>query len=65
MNSFDTIVVGLGAKGSATLYHLRRRGQRVLGLEAFPAGHRQGSSHGESRVIGPVESDLPVRELAR
>ena len=33
MNSFDTIVVGLGAMGSATLYHLRRRGQRVLGLE--------------------------------
>jgi sarcosine oxidase len=51
MDSFDTIVVGLGAMGSAALYHLQGRGQRVLGLETFAAGHRQGSSHGESRVI--------------
>jgi sarcosine oxidase len=48
---YDTIVVGLGAMGSSTLYHLSRRGQRVLGLEAFVPGHRQGSSHGESRII--------------
>ena len=48
---FDVIVVGLGAMGSAALYQLSRRGRRVLGLEAFAAGHRQGSSHGESRVI--------------
>jgi sarcosine oxidase len=51
MAEFDTIVVGLGAMGSAALYHLSRRGQRVLGLEAFAPGHRQGSSHGESRII--------------
>jgi sarcosine oxidase len=48
---FDVIIVGLGAMGSAALYQLSRRGRRVLGLEAFAAGHRQGSSHGESRVI--------------
>jgi sarcosine oxidase len=48
---FDTIVVGLGAMGSATAYQLSRRGQRVLGLEAFDAGHQLGSSHGESRII--------------
>jgi sarcosine oxidase len=48
---FDTIVVGLGTMGSAALYQLARRGQRVLGLEAFAPGHRLGSSHGESRVI--------------
>jgi sarcosine oxidase len=47
----DTIVVGLGAMGSAALYQLAKRGRRVLGLEAFGAGHRLGSSHGESRVI--------------
>src|SRR5262249_12083327 len=45
------IVVGLGAMGSAALYQLAKRGQRVLGLEAFGAGHRLGSSHGESRII--------------
>src|ERR1700694_3291414 len=47
----DVIVVGLGAMGSAATCHLARRGQRVLGLEAFPRGHALGSSHGESRVI--------------
>jgi sarcosine oxidase len=50
-DEYDTIVVGLGAMGSAALYQLARRGQRVLGLEAFGPGHRLGSSHGESRVI--------------
>lgn len=50
-NTFDIIVVGLGAMGSATLYQLSRRGLRVLGLEAFQAGHLLGSSHGETRVI--------------
>ena len=48
---YDAIVVGLGAMGSAALYQLARRGQRVLGLEAFGRGHRLGSSHGESRII--------------
>jgi sarcosine oxidase len=51
MSEYDVIVVGLGAMGSAALYQLSRRGQRVLGLEAFAPGHRLGSSHGESRVI--------------
>jgi sarcosine oxidase len=48
---YDVIVVGLGAMGSATVYHLARRGQRVLGLDAFAPGHTHGSSHGESRII--------------
>jgi sarcosine oxidase len=51
LQKIDTIVVGLGAMGSAALYQLAKRGQRVLGLEAFGPGHRLGSSHGESRVI--------------
>ena len=48
---FDTIVVGVGAMGSATCYHLARRGQRVLGLERFDIPHDQGSSHGYTRII--------------
>jgi sarcosine oxidase len=48
---YDVIVAGLGAMGSATAYHLTKRGQRVLGLDAFPAGHTMGSSHGETRII--------------
>ncbi|HET9425374.1 MAG TPA: N-methyl-L-tryptophan oxidase [Gemmatimonadaceae bacterium] len=49
--AYDTIVVGLGAMGSATAYHLAARGQRVLGLEQFIPGHTLGSSHGDSRII--------------
>jgi sarcosine oxidase len=50
-NDYDAIVIGLGAMGSAALYQLARRGQRVLGLEAFAPNHELGSFHGESRVI--------------
>ena len=48
---FDAIVIGLGGMGSATAYHLARRGQRVLGLEQFDPLHARGSSHGHSRII--------------
>jgi sarcosine oxidase len=49
--SYDAIVVGLGAAGSATAYQLARRGRRVLGLDQFGPGHNQGSSHGYHRMI--------------
>jgi sarcosine oxidase len=49
--TYDAIIVGLGAMGSAAAYQLARRGQRVLGLDAFPRGHTLGSSHGETRII--------------
>jgi sarcosine oxidase len=48
---YDTILVGVGAMGSAALYHLARRGQRVLGLERFDVPHDHGSSHGVTRII--------------
>ena len=48
---YDAIVVGLGGMGSAALYHLAARGQRVLGLEQFNSPHDLGSSHGETRII--------------
>ncbi|MEZ4613632.1 MAG: FAD-dependent oxidoreductase [Caldilineaceae bacterium] len=50
-NRFDTIVVGVGGMGSAAVYHLAKRGQRVLGLEQFDIPHDQGSSHGHTRII--------------
>jgi sarcosine oxidase len=49
--SYDAIVVGLGAMGSATLYQLAKRGAHVLGIERFQPGHDQGSSHGFHRMI--------------
>jgi sarcosine oxidase len=48
---FDVVVVGVGGMGSAALYHLARRGKRVLGLERFGLLHHQGSSHGLTRII--------------
>src|SRR5688500_6451850 len=50
-NTFDVIVVGLGAMGSATAYRLAAAGHRVLGLEQFDIPHSLGSSHGASRMI--------------
>jgi sarcosine oxidase len=47
----DVIVVGLGAMGSAALYHLARRKIRAIGLERFEPGHDRGSSHGRTRII--------------
>ena len=47
----DVIVVGVGGMGSATAYHLARRGADVLGLERFDIPHTQGSSHGITRII--------------
>ena len=48
---YDAIVVGVGGMGSAALYHLARRGQRVLGLERFDVPHDLGSSGGVTRII--------------
>ena len=57
---YQAVVVGLGAIGSATLYHLARRGWRVLGLEQFSAGHSRGSSHGDSRIIRETYFEHPL-----
>jgi sarcosine oxidase len=48
---YDVVVVGVGGMGSAALYHLARRGKRVLGLERFDLLHEHGSSHGLTRII--------------
>ena len=51
METFDAIVVGLGAHGSATALALAQRGLRVLGLERFGRGEALGSSGGRTRII--------------
>jgi sarcosine oxidase len=51
MAAYDVAVVGLGAMGSAALYHLAKRGLRVVGFERVHPAHEGGSSHGESRAI--------------
>ncbi len=50
MQHFDTIVLGLGAVGSAALYHLAASGQKVLGVDRFAPPHPYGSTHGDTRI---------------
>lgn len=57
---YDVIVAGLGAMGSSTTAHLAMRGQRVLGLERWTPGHRNGSSHGDSRIIREMYFEHPM-----
>ena len=59
MSSYDVIVLGTGGVGSAAAFHLARRGVRVLGLDRFPGGHDQGSSHGETRIIRKAYFEHP------
>lgn len=57
--TYDVIVLGLGAMGSAAAAHLAGRGQRVLGLDAHTRGHTKGSSHGRSRIIREAYYEAP------
>jgi sarcosine oxidase len=57
--SYDVIVLGLGAMGSAALHHLAARGLRVLGLERFTIPHDRGSYHGRTRIIRMAYHEHP------
>lgn len=48
---YDVVVVGAGVFGAWTAWHLAKRGQRVLLVEAYGPGHSRASSGGESRII--------------
>lgn len=56
--NYDIIVIGAGGVGSAAAYHCARDGKRVLLLEQFTVGHKQGSSHGGSRIIRYTHNKL-------
>jgi sarcosine oxidase len=56
---FDAIVCGLGAMGSAALYHLASRGVRVLGVDRFAPPHLHGSTHGRTRIIREAYYEHP------
>jgi sarcosine oxidase len=51
MTTFDVIVIGLGAMGSAAVASLAARGCRVVGIDRYAPGHDRGSSHGATRII--------------
>ena len=58
--TYDVIVLGLGAMGSAAACHLARRGARVLGLDRFTPPHANGSSSGKSRIIREAYFEHPA-----
>ena len=58
-SAYDAIVVGVGGMGSAALYHMAKRGKRVLGIERFGIAHDLGSSHGVTRIIRMAYYEAP------
>ncbi|MBW4022337.1 MAG: N-methyl-L-tryptophan oxidase [Proteobacteria bacterium] len=64
MQTADVIVLGLGAVGSATLYHLAKQGVRAIGIDRHDPPHNLGSSHGESRItrlaVGEGDAYIPL-----
>jgi sarcosine oxidase len=68
MNHYEVIVIGIGTMGSATCYHLAKRGVKVLGLEQFDLAHDKGSHAGQSRIIRKAYFEhpdyVPLLELA-
>lgn len=56
---FETIVVGLGAMGSAATYQLAKRGNQVPGIDRFSPPHLYGSSHGDTRVTRQAIGEQP------
>ena len=63
-SKFATIVLGLGAMGSAAVYQIAKRGGKVLGIDQYSSPHHYGSTHGESRIIrkaiGEGEQYMPL-----
>jgi sarcosine oxidase len=64
MQRFETIVIGLGATGSAAVCQLARKGNAVLGIDQFVPPHAHGSTHGDTRItrlaIGEGEQYTPL-----
>lgn len=65
MRRCDVLVVGGGAIGSATAWHLARRGVDVVLLERWSANHGHGSSHGASRIFRFAYADPQYVAWAR
>lgn len=60
IETYDIVVVGLGAHGSAALWHLSKTGLKIAGIDRFSPPHQHGSSHGESRIIRQAYHENPL-----
>ena len=57
------LIIGAGAMGAATAYHLAKRGEPVLLTEQFALGHDRGSSHGAARITRHSYADAHYARL--
>src|SRR5256885_6144114 len=46
--------------GSASAFHLAKRGKNVIGLDRFTPPHAFGSSHGQTRIIREAYFEHPL-----
>ena len=58
--TYDAIVLGLGAMGSAAAQHLAQRRRHVLAVDQFTPPHAKGSSHGGTRMIRQAYFESPA-----
>lgn len=59
MEQYDCIVIGSGAMGLASQYHLSNNKIRTLSFEQFSLGHAKGSTHGQTRALQYGYYDKP------
>src|SRR5919202_117104 len=59
-SSYDVVIIGAGAMGSAAAYHLSKTGKKILVIDQFMPPHNLGSSHGQSRIIREAYFESPV-----
>jgi len=62
---FDVIVVGQGVMGSAALWQCAQRGASCLGVEQFNNLHSRGSSHGATRIIRSLYTEVHYAKLVQ
>lgn len=59
VEKYDVVVMGCGGFGAAAMFHLARRGLKVIGIDRFHPPHDRGSSHGDTRIIRKAYFEHP------
>lgn len=64
MERYESLVIGLGAMGAATVYQLAKAGVNVAGIDRHHPPHTFGSSHGDTRItrlsVGEGAQYVPI-----
>lgn len=64
MERYESMVIGLGAMGAATVYQLAKAGVKVAGIDRHHPPHTFGSSHGDTRItrlsVGEGAQYVPI-----